>query len=256
MNKLSQSVAGVVLAAGAMYFFDPVSGHRRRLILRDELTRTARRLEHGTRRTRDDLSHRAHDLAARLTSDRPSDTTVNAGIRDVLKRTIAHPKTIGVAVREGHVVLRGDVFTHELDDLLEAVRSVPGVRVVTDHLTARERAENIHSAANGWPLGIFLGVTGCGLLAWGIKERKALGAWGQELWRESKREFDEVLAEAKRAKYEGSQRLDGAAKVVDDVVDTAKEAAEAAATDAEMPGPAKTHRKNGDRPGDSHAQVA
>lgn len=255
MNKLSQSVAGVVLAAGAMYFFDPVSGHRRRLILRDGLTRTAQRLEHGTRRTRNDLSHRAHDLAVRFTPDRPSDTTVSSGIRDVLKSTIAHPKAIAVAVHEGHVVLRGDVFTHELDDLLEAVRSVPGVRVVTDHLTARERAESIHSgAANGWPLGILLGATGCGLLAWGIKERKALGAWGQELWRESKRELDEVLAEARRAS-EGQRPLDRAAEVADDLVDTAAQAVEAAA-DAEMPGRAKPNRNNGDRPGGSHAQVA
>lgn len=253
MNKLSQSLVGVALAAGAMYFFDPVSGHRRRLILRDELNRGVKRLDHGTRRTRHDLSHRAQDLAARLTSDRSSDTTVGAGIRDVLKRTIAHPKAIGIAVREGHVVLRGDVFTHELDDVLDAVRSVPGVRVVTDHLTARERAENLH-AANGWPLGILLGATGCGLLAWGIKERKALGAWGQELWRESKHEIDEMLEEGKRAS-EALHRPDGAAKVVDDVVDAAKEATETA-TDAEASGYPKAHRKNGDRPGDSHAQVA
>jgi hypothetical protein len=204
MNALARSLMGMALAAGAVYLFDPVSGHRRRLILRDECVRAAHKLDDGTRRTRHNLSHRAQDVASVFKADRPSDRKLTARIRDVLGQTVAQPRSIDVAVHDGHVVLRGELFTHELDHLVDAVRSVHGVRVVTDQLTARERNGGAYRGAgsgSGWPLtsGIFLGATACGLLVWGVKERKALSSWGQNVWRTSKREIDEALARAKGA---------------------------------------------------------
>lgn len=239
MSALSRSVIGICLAAGAMYLFDPVSGHRRRLLLRHELSRAANRLDHRTRHTRRDLSHRAHDIAERIkSSERFTDRKVHAGIRNALKRATLHPKAVDVAVHAGHAILRGDVHSHEIDDLLDAVRSVPGVRVVTDHLTSRERAEGDHFAAsNNWPLGIVVGAAGCGLLAWGIAERKTLGAWGRDFWHASEREIGETLDEAKQR---------------------AGEIAEAATEDVDDtdPGRPRSHRGRGERPGDSRAQVA
>ena len=210
MNTLSRSIVGIALAGAAMYFFDPVSGRRRRLLMRDELTKAARWLDDGTRRTRHDLSHRAQHIAMRLKAERPSERKVFTSLRGALKRTASHPRAIGVALRDGHVILRGDVLAHEIDHILEAVRSVPGVRVVTDHLTPRERIEGIRSAAaNGWPLGIVVGAAGCGLVAWGIKERKTLEHWGQELLRASKREIDATLDDVRHETERAGDEFSG-----------------------------------------------
>ena len=50
MNIVARSVLGIALTAGAMYMFDPVSGRRRRLILRDQCTQAARRVDDGARK--------------------------------------------------------------------------------------------------------------------------------------------------------------------------------------------------------------
>ena len=230
MNTLARSVVGMALAAGAVYFFDPVSGHRRRLILRDQCMRAAHRLDDGTRRTRQDLSYRAQELTTRFKSDQPSDKKLTARIRDALDGTVSYPKAIAVAVHEGRVILRGDVYTHELDSLLDAVRSVPGVRVITDHLTTRERAEGIRrryaEATNGRSLApsVFLGATACGLLFWGVKERKALGAWGQNLWRVSRHEVEDFVARVKHTVETEAKRAEnivGEAAAHEDVADYA-----------------------------------
>jgi hypothetical protein len=51
------------LGAALMYFYDPVSGGRRRVLLNDRYQTTVRRIEEARRVTLRDVSTRAHDLA-------------------------------------------------------------------------------------------------------------------------------------------------------------------------------------------------
>lgn len=52
------------LGALAMYFFDPVSGRRRRALLRDQLVHARRRVGDYAEGTAKDLRNRAYGLAA------------------------------------------------------------------------------------------------------------------------------------------------------------------------------------------------
>ena len=55
-------LAGVGLGAGAMYFFDPRTGRRRRALLNDQLTHVRARMEPVPRIVGRDLRHRASGL--------------------------------------------------------------------------------------------------------------------------------------------------------------------------------------------------
>lgn len=252
MNTLARSIAGMALTAGAVYLLDPVSGHRRRLLLRDQCARTARRVDLGTRDARHDVSERAHSLASRtktaFTRDRVSDRAVSRHARDVLRHA-AHPEWIALAVDDGHVILKGSVFPHEHQRLLDELRHVPGVRIVTDHLTDRGVAGDAYAleaghkfrpaaAPGGWTVAgrVVAACAGCGLVAWGLHERKALGSFGasvgETLRRISKEEFDkasgavhEVVEEAKKAWIDAT---DSAHEKVEEGVEWAESARDAA----------------------------
>ena len=254
MNAVTRSALGVALAAGAMYMFDPVSGRRRRLLLRDQCARTAKRLELGTRDARHDLSSHVGDLAVRAKSHlgrgETSDKAICNKVRHAIGRSVAEPKAISCIVHDGNVFLRGDVLTHEHQRVLDEIREVHGIHIVTDHLTPREPAEGVRplhngTAGNGWSVAgrVLVGATSCALLLWGVKERKALGEWGastgQALWKRSKQELDARLEDAKNAFESGVEEVqtlaheaaDATSDIADDVRGRARQS-ESAAADA------------------------
>lgn len=248
MNTLARSIAGMALSAGAVYLLDPVSGHRRRLLMSDQCARAARRAELGTRDARHDVSERAHAVAARtksaLTRDQASDKAVFKHAREVLRHA-THPASIELAVRDGHVLVRGSILAQEHQRLLDELRAVRGVRMVTDHLTAHGVMDSPHAleaghefrsaaAPSGWKIaGRVLGVCASGaLLVWGVRERKAVGAFGASvghtLWRISKQELDRGIDATDQSIRESEETLAEAADSAHDKVEEGVQWAEAA----------------------------
>lgn len=254
MNAITRSALGVALAAGTMYLFDPVSGRRRRVLLRDQCARTAKRLELGTRDARHDLSTHVGDLAVKAKSHlghgETSDKAICKNVRRAIGHSVTQPDAISCTVYEGNVYLRGDVLTYEHQRALDETRAVHGVRIITDHLTPREPAEGVRPLQNGkggdaWSVAgrVLVGATGCALLVWGVKERKALGDWGastgQALWKRSKREVHEKLEGIKgafesgleEAKTQAHDAADATSDIADNILARARQA-ESGAVDA------------------------
>ena len=230
MNAVSKSLMGMAITAGAIYFFDPVSGRRRRVLLRDQCARAARTVDLGTRDVRHGFTHRMHGFASgtknRL-SRPPSDKTLAKQTRAALQHSVSRPDAIGCTVSEGNVFLRGDVYSHEHQRALDEIRALRGVRVITDHLSPREVAEGVRRLPNasgkigdGWSVAgrVFAGATGCALLLWGLRERKALGEFGSsvghKLWDAAKEELDERRGGITRTVGEG---IDAAGEIARDV---------------------------------------
>ncbi len=111
------AAAGMGLGAGLMYLFDPSAGRRRR-------ARARRALAHIGRR-------------------RLSDEAVAARVERVLARSVSHPGSITVAVKQGRVVLGGPVIAREVDGLLRRVRRVRGVRGVRSQMEAHDWAADV-----------------------------------------------------------------------------------------------------------------
>lgn len=131
-------IVGFLLGAGAMFLLDPDRGSRRRALLRDQGTRTSRRLGEGLEGAARDLRNRssgaAAELKARWRKEAAEDDVILERVRSALGRVVAHPHPIEVSVHEGRVALAGPIDAAEVDRLLETVAKVRGVVEVENRL--------------------------------------------------------------------------------------------------------------------------
>lgn len=148
-------LAGGVFGGLLMYLLDPLSGRRRRALLRDQLVHASRLAADGTRVTARDLSNRLYGLSAQakraMHRDRPSDEVLAARARARIGRLVSHPHSIGVSVSDGCVRLEGPILAHEVDGLLHAVQRTRGIRSVDDGLTVYPEPGDVPGLQGGYP---------------------------------------------------------------------------------------------------------
>src|SRR5438874_2348683 len=134
MNEGLTLLTGFGLGAGMMYLLDPGSGRRRRALLGDQLVSAASQLDDWLDATCKDLSQRSRGLAAaastRWTHEPVDDHVLAERVRSKMGRYVSHPRSIEVAVNNGQVMLSGPILAREVNCLLDAVASVPGVKGV------------------------------------------------------------------------------------------------------------------------------
>ena len=127
---------GMVLGAGIAYLFDPESGRRRRAKLIGRAGRLLREVRHLAARKTRFTAGRLRGLSAPLRQDEASratdDGTVLQRIRSEALRDVGvSTSEVDVTVADGVATLRGEVGSASLvDDLVDRVRLVPGVRDV------------------------------------------------------------------------------------------------------------------------------
>jgi uncharacterized membrane protein len=147
MTKLSKLLMTLGIGAGAMYFYDPQLGRRRRAVVRDQLQSTwsgfGDDLDTATR----DLQNRARGLVTetrgRLRGEQPDDSTLQERVRSSMGWAVSHPRAVQVEAREGQVTLRGPILASEVDTLLATVARVRGVRSVDNQLDVHQEPGNI-----------------------------------------------------------------------------------------------------------------
>lgn len=156
IRSLSTALTGAVAAAGMMYYFDAISGRRRRAQLAERSASTTRHWVSRLRVAGRDLANRAGGVGARaanllrLRSVTPE--VVVERVRSALGRVVSHPGAVHVSVDADHrVLLRGAVLAWEHAPLRRAVGATPGVREVRDELAAYESAEHVSSLQGGLP---------------------------------------------------------------------------------------------------------
>jgi osmotically-inducible protein OsmY len=144
MRKMLWAGAGALL----LFFFDPVSGRRRRAQLGQRVpaffrhrAREAERAARAAGATAYGLRQKASHLQEEP-KEGLNDPTIKSKVESELFRDADVPKgQINVNVQEGVVQLRGEVKTSEMiDDLVDKARSVQGVRDVENllHLPGAE----------------------------------------------------------------------------------------------------------------------
>jgi osmotically-inducible protein OsmY len=138
MKTLFRLAAVFAAGAAAMYFLDPVRGRRRRALVRDRGEAVRHDLESFARarskRAADHLRGAIARTRAAAASEPVDDERLHDRIRAKLGHLIEHPSAVEVAVQDGRVVLSGRVDAEEIDDLLDAVRSMLGVAGVENRL--------------------------------------------------------------------------------------------------------------------------
>jgi hypothetical protein len=188
-------LVGAGAGAALSYFLDPDRGNRRRALVRDRVVSTLHDTGETLRKVQRDSRNRARGLAAKAETlvhrDHPTDRQLAERVRSKMGRFVSHPRAIDVTARQGTVELYGPILAEEKDDLLSAIRSVPGVHEVVDHLEAHEAEEGVPALQGGtrppgapfelaqanWsPAPRFLvGTLGSALLAYGLWARGRAG---------------------------------------------------------------------------------
>lgn len=156
VRSLSTALTGAVAAAGMMYYFDAISGRRRRAQLAERSASTTRHWLSRLRVAGRDLANRAGGVRARAASllrmRRVTPEVVVERVRSAMGRVVSHPGAVHVSVDANHrVLLRGAVLAWEHAPLRRAVAATAGVREVRDELAAYESAEHVSSLQGGQP---------------------------------------------------------------------------------------------------------
>lgn len=144
---------GAGLGAGLMYLLDPEGGPRRRAAARDKASRAYQVSSQAVGKSGRDLAGRSRGListaGSRLRGDGAEDRVLEERLRSRLGRWVTHPHAIEVEVKEGRVVLRGQLLGSEIDGLLVKVAKAKGVRSVENQLEVYESTENVPAFQNG-----------------------------------------------------------------------------------------------------------
>jgi hyperosmotically inducible periplasmic protein len=141
MVKTISFLKGATLGALAMFWLDPLGGRRRRARAKARAVRAMHQAEGMALTTGHDLRNRTRGTIARFrgSTRRPvDDDIVVERVRATLGHVCTHPRAIEVVVDEGEVSLSGAVTHDEAGPVLDAIRRVPAVRAVADHLQRRE----------------------------------------------------------------------------------------------------------------------
>ncbi|HKY59497.1 MAG TPA: BON domain-containing protein, partial [Gemmatimonadota bacterium] len=148
MTSKAGILGGFGLGAGLMYLLDPDRGRRRRALARDRVSSRIGDSGAFLGKAARDSANRTRGLAAGLRSrvferGPVSDEVLVERVRSKLGRYVSHPGAIEVDAHDGRVVLRGAILAREVEDLLSAVASVPGVHHVENELETYERAGDV-----------------------------------------------------------------------------------------------------------------
>jgi hypothetical protein len=127
---------GVQLGYAASYYLDPDAGRRRRAQVRDRWAKAARHALRVASRLSRHLESDTVGLARRLAHRRPPDVDDATLLDRVESELFARPGipkgAINLEVRDGVVVLRGELHPVDIDRVHRAVMRIPGVHAVDD----------------------------------------------------------------------------------------------------------------------------
>jgi uncharacterized membrane protein len=197
MRSLLRHSTSMAALAAAVFYLDPVSGARRRALLRDRFTSLGRRLENGVHVAARDAGHRLRGLFAAACQffDRHevSDEVLKERVRARLGRCVSHPGAIEVTAVKGRIRLRGPILANEHDCARREICSVSGVTALDDELLVHESPAHVSALQGGRPrhhrfelrqdnwspaARLLMGAIGTGAMLYWIRRRGALGALG------------------------------------------------------------------------------
>ncbi|RPE81589.1 BON domain-containing protein [Vulcaniibacterium tengchongense] len=155
MHPVLRVITAFAAGAAIMYYFDPVAGRRRRAMVRDRAVATRHDAEGFVRAKSKRAVDRVHGALARtrarISPEPVDDDRLHDRVRAKLGRVVERPSAIHVEVRDGRVVLTGSAAEAEIEELLDAVAMVQGVREVENRLSMGALAGGSEAEAGAPP---------------------------------------------------------------------------------------------------------
>lgn len=138
MNSVLRLATAFALGAATMYYLDPQTGRRRRAIARDKGAAVGHDVKEAARtRTKRAVDH-ARGVAARTRAQLANEFVDDDILRDRVRSRLGHlvDAPIDVEVRDGRVVLDGNLTARGFDELIAIISTMPGVQRVEGRPTA------------------------------------------------------------------------------------------------------------------------
>jgi hypothetical protein len=134
MAGLFKIVKGIGLGVAAAYLLDPKLGRSRRAQLRDGVLDVVSNVERQAKSGWRDLANRGKSFVdeaqSRLTGNEMEEKELAQGIHTRIGHYISRPDLVNVSIHGKRAKLSGKVLATELNDLVAAVMSLPGVKAV------------------------------------------------------------------------------------------------------------------------------
>jgi hypothetical protein len=147
MKRLFSTLAALAAGAAAMYYLDPETGRRRRVVTRDRIGAASRDASSAARSKGKHTADRIKGLMRSGLSHRmaapTSDAQLQARIRTRLGRLVSHPKAVDVTVKQGRVHLGGHILDADVGPLLSELESMPGVESVDNGLRVHDEPGSV-----------------------------------------------------------------------------------------------------------------
>lgn len=149
MNKTVAFFTGLGVGAGAMFILDPDRGKRRRALARDKAVSFANTSKETLEKRARDIRNRAtgivHETKALFADGGVPDSKLLERVKAALGRCAVHDRALTATVTNGTVTLSGDTLVNEVDTVVNAARSVRGVKDVVNNLNVHQSPEGISS---------------------------------------------------------------------------------------------------------------
>lgn len=145
---IGAGIGAALLTAGAAYLLDPVSGRRRRALLRDRFVSANRHAQDFIAKAGRDARNRAAGAYSESrswfrSSELLDDDSLRARVLARLGRVCSHPGAIHITCEHGLVRLSGDVLEDDLEAVLSGVRRLRGVKSVVNELNVHRAPGNV-----------------------------------------------------------------------------------------------------------------
>lgn len=141
-------MAGLALGSFLTFVFEPKQGRRRRVYLRDKTLHLLREGKWLSAKKARNLRNRVKGLPSRVSKTLHHDIAVSDSVlvervRSVMGRKVTHPRSVRVEASDGVVTLSGQILSREVEDLIHAVKRVPGALRVINRLFIHQSSEHV-----------------------------------------------------------------------------------------------------------------
>lgn len=124
----------------ASYIFDPDRGKRRRTFVRDKFVHYGKLAQTNLFRAAQDLRYRTRgallDFKTQFDPGVAPDDVLVARVRSKVGRYVSNPSAINVGAEKGTVILTGDIYQDELENCVDAIQFIPGVKEVQNQMNS------------------------------------------------------------------------------------------------------------------------
>jgi len=155
MNAAKIAISAFASGAAFMYLSDPARGKRRRAMARDKAVKAWGDFSDLADKAQRDLVNRTRgafsELKAVFRDPHADDNVLIQRVKSRVGRLVSHPHAITASSQGGKIVLKGTILNEEVDSMLRAVRSVPGVEDVVNELEVHRDAHQVSSLQGGTP---------------------------------------------------------------------------------------------------------